>query len=254
MEYIDNPWFYAVAIPAVLIAGVSKAGFGGAFGGLSVPLMSLTIPPVEAAAILLPILCLMDLFGARAYQGRWDRSNLRSLLPGAFAGIALGTLCFDLLSDQAIRVIVGVIAIGFAVTNWLELAPSRHRVAASPAKGFFWSTTAGFSSFLANAGGPALMIYLLPQRLDKSVFVATTVMFFLVINFAKLVPYGMLGQFSTSNLQASLLLLPLAPLGVALGLWAHGKVKELLFYRIAYVLLFVTGARLVFDGSLNLLV
>jgi uncharacterized membrane protein YfcA len=253
VEFIDNPWFYAVAIPAVLIAGVSKAGFGGGFGGLSVPLMSLAISPVEAAAIMLPILCLMDLFGARAYQGRWDRTNLRAMLPGAFVGIALGTLCFDLLSDQAIRVIVGAIAIGFAVTNWLELAPYHGRAAASPGRGLFWSTTAGFTSFLANAGGPALMIYLLPQRLDKTVFVATTVVFFLVINFAKLVPFGMLGQLSASNLQASLLLLPLAPLGVALGLWAHGKVKEILFYRIAYILLFVTGVRLVFDGSLKLL-
>jgi uncharacterized protein len=253
VEFIDNPWFYAVAIPAVLIAGVSKAGFGGAFGGLSVPLMSLAISPIEAAAIMLPILCLMDLFSVRAYQGRWDRTNLRALLPGAFVGIALGTLCFDLFSDQAIRIIVGAIAIGFAITNWLELAPYQGRAAASPGRGLFWSTTAGFTSFLANAGGPALMIYLLPQRLDKTVFVATTVVFFLVINFAKLVPFGMLGQFSTSNLLASLLLLPLAPIGVWLGIWAQGKVKEMLFYRIAYILLFVTGVRLVCDGSLRLL-
>src|ERR1700685_563433 len=158
MEFIDNPWFYAVAIPAVLIAGVSKAGFGGAFGGLSVPLMSLAISPVEAAAIMLPILCLMDLFGARAYQGRWDRTNLRALVPGAFAGIALGTLCFGLFSDQGIRVIVGGLASGFAITNWLELAPYQGRAVASPGRGLFWSTTAGFTSFVANAGGPALMI------------------------------------------------------------------------------------------------
>ena len=253
MQFIDNPWFYAVAIPAVLIAGVSKVGFGGALGGLSVPLMSLIISPVQAAGIMLPILCLMDLFGVRAYQGRWDRNNMRLLLPGALAGILLGTLCFDLLNEQAIRVIVGVIAIGFAVTTWLELAPQRGRAGVSAAKGLFWSTTAGFASFLAHAGGPALMVYLLPQRMDKTVFVATTVVFFLVVNYVKLVPYGMLGQLSAVNLEESLLLLPLAPIGVALGLWAHGKVNEMLFYRVSYVLLFATGARLIYDGSLKML-
>jgi uncharacterized membrane protein YfcA len=253
VEFIYNPWFYVVAIPAVLIAGISKAGFGGSFGGLSVPLMSLAISPIEAAGILLPILCLMDLIGARAYRGRWDRNNMRLLLPGGLVGIALGTLCFDLLSEQALRVLVGVIAIGFAVTYWLELTPQRGRTGVSVNKGLFWSATAGFTSFLAHSGGPALMVYLLPQRLDKTVFVGTTVMFFLVINFVKLVPYGALGQLSALNLEVSLLLLPLAPLGVALGVWAHGKVKETLFYRVSYFLLFVTGVRLICDGSLKML-
>jgi uncharacterized protein len=253
VEFIDNPWFYAVAIPAVLLAGVSKVGFGGAFGGLSVPLMSLAISPVQAAGIMLPILCLMDLFAVRAYQGRWDRNNMRLLLPGALVGVALGTLCFDLLNEQALRVIVGVIAIGFAIATWLELSPRRGRTGVSVPKGLFWSAIAGFSSFLAHTGGPALMVYLLPQRLDKTVFVATTVVFFFVVNYVKLVPYGMLGQLSAVNLEESLLLLPLAPVGVVLGTWVHGKVKEILFYRVSYALLFVTGARLIYDGSLKLL-
>lgn len=252
MELIDNPWFYAVAIPAILIAGISKAGFGGASGGLSVPLMSLIISPMQAAGIILPILCLMDLFGVRAYQGRWDRSNMRLLLPGAITGIALGTLCFGLLNEQAVRVLVGVIAIGFALSTWLNLSPDRGRTGVSVSKGLFWSTAAGFGSFIANAGAPALMVYLLPQRLDKTVFVATTVLFFLVVDYVKLLPYGMLGQLSRVNLEMSLVLLPLAPIGVALGLWAHGKVNETVFYRLSYLLMFATGARLIYDGSLKL--
>lgn len=253
MYLIDNPWFYAVAVPAVLISGISKVGFGGGFGGLSVPLLSLAISPVQAAGIMLPILCLMDLLGMRAYQGRWDRNNVRLLLPGALAGIALGTVCFDLLNEQAIRVLVGVIALGYAVSYWLELAPSRARAGVSVNRGVFWSTTAGFASFIAHAGGPALMVYLLPQRMDKSVFVGTTVVFFLVVNYVKLLPYGMLGQLSPVNLEVSLLLLPLAWLGVVLGQWAHGRVNERLFYRVSYLLLFVTGARLIYDGSLRML-
>jgi uncharacterized membrane protein YfcA len=253
VNIISDPWFYAVAIPAVLIAGVSKVGFGGAFGGLSLPLMALSTSPVQAAGILLPILCLMDLFAMRAYRGRWDRANMRLLLPGALVGIVLGALCFDLLNEQVIRVMVGVVALGFALTTWLELTPQRNRTGVSVNKGLFWSAMAGFTSFLAHSGGPALMVYLLPQRMDKSVFVGTTVIFFLVVNLVKLIPYGMLGQLSTVNLETSLVLLPLAPLGVALGIWAHGKVKELLFYRVSYLLLFFTGARLIYEGSLKLL-
>jgi uncharacterized membrane protein YfcA len=253
VEFISDPWFYAVAIPAVLLAGISKVGFGGAFGGLSVPLMSLVISPVQAAGIVLPILCLMDLFAVRAYRNRWDRANIKLLLPGALVGIVLGALCFDYLNDQAIRVMVGVIALGFALTTWLELMPRHVRTGASVGKGLFWSTVSGFTSFLANSGGPPLMVYLLPQRMDKSVFVGTTVVFFLVLDIVKLVPFTMLGQFTHVNLATSLLLLPLAPLGVVLGIWAHSRVKELLFYRVSYVLLFITGARLIYEGSLKLL-
>ncbi len=255
MQFVDNPWFYLVAIPAVLIAGVSKVGFGGAFGGLSVPLLALVISPVQAAGIMLPILCLMDLLGFRAYQGRWDKANMRVILPGALVGIALGTLCFDLLgrNDAAIRLIVGTIAVGFALSNWLELMPRTGRDGVSVPKGVFWSFVSGFTSFVAHSGGPALLVYLLPQRLDKTVFVATTVAFFLVVNYVKLIPYAFLGQLSAINLETSMLLLPLALIGVWLGQWAHGKVKEMLFYRLSYLLLFATGARLMYDGTLTLL-
>jgi uncharacterized protein len=253
VQFIADPWFYLIAIPAVLIAGVSKVGFGGAFGGLSVPLLALVISPVQAAGILLPILCLMDLFGFRAYQGRWDRTNMRIILPGALVGIVLGTLCFDLMNDAAIRLLIGTIAVGFALINWLELVPRAGRAGVSIPKGAFWSTAAGFTSFVGHSGGPAILVYLLPQRLDKTVFVATSVVFFCVVNCAKILPYAWLGQLSQINLETSLLLLPLAPLGVWLGQWAHGKVKEMLFYRVSYVLLFVTGARLMYDGTLKLL-
>ncbi|MEJ0047781.1 MAG: sulfite exporter TauE/SafE family protein [Rhodospirillales bacterium] len=240
-------------MPAVLIAGVSKVGFGGAFGGLAVPVMSLVISPVQAAGILLPILCVMDLFGLRAYEGRWDRANMRIILPGALVGIVLGTLCFDMMNDAAIRLIVGTIAVGFALSNWLDLVPNRGRAGVSVGKGLFWSTLSGFTSFVGHSGAPPILVYLMPQRLDKSVFVATTVVFFCVVNYVKIVPYGFLGQLSATNLETSMLLLPAAPAGVWLGQWAHGKVKEMLFYRLSYLLLFAAGARLMYDGALKLL-
>ena len=53
---LSDPWFYLLAIPAVLIYGIGKGGLGGALGILAVPMMALVIPPTQAAAILLPIL------------------------------------------------------------------------------------------------------------------------------------------------------------------------------------------------------
>jgi len=83
---IADPLFHAVGVPAVLLTGISKGGFGG----VGVPLMALAIPPVQAATILLPVLCLMDLVGLGAYFGKWEKPTLRIVLPGALLGIVAG--------------------------------------------------------------------------------------------------------------------------------------------------------------------
>ena len=100
-----SPTFYLASMLAILLAGISKGGFGAAAGGLAVPLMSIVIAPPEAAGIMLPILCAMDLFGVHAWRGRWSVPHLRRLLPGGLVGIALGALAFGLMSVNAIRLI-----------------------------------------------------------------------------------------------------------------------------------------------------
>jgi len=87
---ITDPWFYALAVPAFLLTGISKGGFASGAENTGVPLMSLVIPAPQAAGIALPVLCAMDLFALRAWRGRWDAAMLRCLLPGAALGIALG--------------------------------------------------------------------------------------------------------------------------------------------------------------------
>ena len=114
--------------------------------------------------------------------------------------------------------------------------------------GTFWGALSGFTSTLAHAGGPPFAIWMLPQKLDKTTLVATSAAFFLVVNYVKLVPYAMLGQLNTSNLTASLLFAPLAPIGIWLGVWLHRRISERAFYVISYVLLFATGVKLVWDG------
>lgn len=247
---IDDPWFYVTATVAMLIVGISKGGFGGGLGVIGVPLMSLTVSPLTAAAVMLPILCLMDLFSVRTYRRRWDAANLRILIPAALVGIAVAAATFSYVDAIFIKLLVGVIAVSFALDFWLRI--SRQRVQGPPKgpdvlRGGFWGGMAGFTSFIAHAAGPPLSVYMLPQRLNRTVFVGTTVIFFTVVNYLKLVPYAWLGQFETGNLLTSLVLAPLAPLGVALGVWLHHRIPDLIFYRICYLLLFLTGLKLLWD-------
>jgi uncharacterized membrane protein YfcA len=246
--------FYPVAIVAILLTGISKGGFGAGSGGLAVPLMSIFIAPPEAAGIMLPILCAMDLFGVHAYRGRWSTAHLKVMLPGALIGIGLGALAFGSLPVNAIRLLLGIIAVTFAVNQELGLTAKlaarldRAHARPGPLAGAFWGGVSGFTSTLAHAGGPPFAVYMLPQKLDKTLLVGTSVVFFLVVNYVKLVPYAFLGQLNLGNLTASLVFAPLAPLGIWLGVWLHARISERAFYRVSYALLFLTGVKLIYDA------
>jgi len=251
MTWPDFPLaFYPVAIVAILLTGMIKGGFGTGAGGLAVPLMSIFIAPPEAAGIMLPILCAMDLFGVHAYRGGWSREHLRALLPGALVGIGIGALAFGALPVDAVRLLIGLIAVTFALNSWFKLSARITSHMAKPGRvaGAFWGAVSGFTSTLAHAGGPPFAVYMLPQRTDKTLLVGTSVMFFLVVNYVKLVPYAFLGQLNAANLTTSLIFAPLAPLGIWLGVWLHRRVSEGSFYHVSYGLLLATGAKLVWDA------
>lgn len=244
---IESTPFYFLAAISVIIAGLGKSGFGGGLGVLSVPLMSLTISPPQAAAIMLPLLCIMDLFTVWHYRKSWDGRNLKILIPAALMGILIGALFFKYLSDSQIKILVGFIAVLF-VLNFFRKHGEHHKKQPTFVRGSFWGSIAGFTSFGVHAGGPPINIYLLPQQLEKSLFVGTTVVFFTIVNYTKLIPYALLGQLNSGNLTTSLILSPLAPLGVFLGVKLHAKVNQTLFYNICYVILLVTGLKLLYDG------
>jgi uncharacterized membrane protein YfcA len=236
----------------VILTGLSKGGFGGALGGTAVPLMAVAISPVQAASIMLPILCLADLFGLRLYFGKWDAANLKALIPGALIGVALGALTFGAFNEDAIRLLIGAITTLFVVIKWVQPAPTQTAAVPSMAKGTLLSAMSGFTSFVAHAGAPPIMMYLLPQRLDKTTYIATVNIFFLLTNAIKLVPYAWLGQFSSVNLLASLTLAPLVPLGVWLGYFLQEKISQVWFYRIAQAGLLLMGGQLIYQGATGL--
>lgn len=258
MSLIQDAWFYWVAIPAVLIVGIGKGGFAGGLGMLAVPLMSLTVSPVQAASIMLPILCVMDITGLKAWLRFWDRGLMMKLIPGAMLGILIGYLTFEYISDEALKLILGIMAILFALNHWTKgLRTVKPKKAVSELQdhmtGGFWGTLSGFTSFLAHAGAPPIMIYLLPRQLDTRLLVGTVTIFFAIVNYVKLIPYTALGLLDATNLGTSLVLSPLAVIGVLLGVWLHEKVNPAVFYRLMYAFLFLTGLKLAWDGASGIL-
>lgn len=247
---ISDPWFYALAIPAFLINGISKGGFASSAGNPSVPLLALVIPAPQAAAISLPVLCAMDLTGLRRVWGKWSAREMRALIPGALLGILLGTLAFGFISDAQTKLMVGLISLIF-VGRALWQKWRRHNpppAAPHALRGGFWAAISGFTSTIAHAGGPPLAVYLYPLRMDRAVLTATTICFFGFCNYVKLIPYWFLGQLSFANVLTSLVLLPLAPIGVWMGMWLQTRISDALFYRVVYTMMVVTGVKLVWDG------
>ncbi|MEY2619571.1 MAG: hypothetical protein RL522_2573 [Pseudomonadota bacterium] len=244
---IDDPYFYAVAIPAVLMLGVSKSGFGSGFGSLAVPLMALAVPVPQAAAILMPLLLVMDLLGLRAFRGHFDRALLRFLLPFGLLGTVIGFLMFKALDARWVAGIVGVLTLLFLAQRLVF--PPRPDSAPPPLwLGGLLSTASGFTSFVAHAGGPPINAYVIPLRLSPIVFTATMSVFFFAVNLSKWVPYAWLGLLDTRNMTTSLVLLPLAPVGVWVGVRIAHRIDPVLFYRFVYIGMFLTGVKLVWDG------
>jgi uncharacterized protein len=254
---INDPLFYVLGVAGYLVIGFSKAGFGTGIGSLVVPLLALTIPVPQAAAIVLPALLFTDIITLWMYRKHCAWSQLRIILPGIFIGSALGYVTFRHLNDDAIRLMIGAMATGLSVNAFVQAWRQRNRapVAQSPSwiKGGFWSSMACLTSFVANAGGPPLAVYLLPLRLDRMTFVGTTTVYWAIANYLKIIPYWHLGQFSPENLWAAAVLLPVAPIGIWCGFALLRRLNDTGFYRWIYALLFVTGVKLLWDGTAGIL-
>jgi uncharacterized protein len=249
---LDWP-FYFVAIPAVILVGLSKGGFSG-LSTLAMPLLSLELSPVRAAAILLPILIVQDWISVWAFRRDFEPRNLLILIPASLIGIGVGWLLAAHVGEAVVRLAVGLISIGFVAYMILrsrggEPAPSQGKVA----PGIFWGALAGFTSFVSHAGAPPFQVYVMPQGLPPRVFAGTATMFFAAANLLKVPPYFALGQFSRENLTAAATLFPLAILATLAGVWLVRRVPADRFYNLVYALTFLIGLWLVRDGLHELL-
>lgn len=232
---------------AVVLVGLSKGGLGGAFALTGVPVMSLAMPPVLAAAVLLPILLMMDAVSLWTWRGWRDGEVLRIMLPASLIGVATGWATAAITSDAVVRLMVGSVALLFAARSifgrYLGVAPVYR-----PRMGWFWGAIGGFTSFVAHAGGPPFQVQVLPKQLDPRVFTGTSVIFFAFLNTTKVVPYAMLGFFPREVLLSALLMLPLAVVSVRAGAAIIKRMKPQVFYPFTYAMILVVAIKLLWDG------
>jgi len=245
-HFVD-PGTLLAGVVAVVLVGLSKGGLGGAFALLGVPVLALVMPPVQAAALLLPLLLMMDAVGLWTWRGVYHRGTLVAMLPAAAVGIAVGGLTAAVTSEALVRLIVGLLALGFVLRSLRPAGPDSAR-APSRWSASFWGALAGFTSFVAHAGGPPYQVHTLPLRLDPRVYTGTAVIFFAVVNVVKVVPYVALGQLDGRTLVSAALLVPLAAVAVLVGAALVRRMRSEVFYPFMLAMVGLVGLRLVYDG------
>lgn len=241
--------FYALAGAAVILLGLSKSGFSG-LGAPAAPILALSIPPIEAAAITLPTMIVQDWVGVYAFRREVDLRNLAILSPGALIGVVLAYFLAAQVSEDVVRLAVSLVSIGFVALMIVRdhllanTRPSRAKVG----PGLFWGAISGFASFVSHAGGPPFLVYVMPQRLSAPMFAGASVLFFAAVNLMKVPPYLLLGQFSRAHLLISLTLLPLAILSTLAGVGIVRRVPARRFYSLILAVTFALGVKLVYDA------
>ncbi|MBL1435846.1 MAG: sulfite exporter TauE/SafE family protein [Rhodobacteraceae bacterium] len=245
-----EPDILVVGLVAVALVGLSKGGLGGAFGLLGVPIMAVYMPPLQAAAVLLPTYLVMDAVSLWSWRGQWDKPLIQVMLPAAMLGIGVGWATVSIVPDDIVRLIVGIMAMLFVVRSVIFQYTDRIDTFSQqrPWLGHFWALISGFTSFVAHAGGPPFQIYVLPQRLDPKIYTGTSVLFFASLNAAKVVPYFALGQFDYAVLTFSIVLLPAAVTTTFLGAYIVRRMRVEVFYPFMYSMIFLVSLKLIFNG------
>lgn len=255
MFLTSDPLVLICAIIAVILTGLSKGGLGGAMAMLGVPIMAIAMPPIQAAAILLPILIVMDIFSLWSWRKDFDLKLLKIMLPGAVVGIAIGGLTAAYVSENLVRLIVGIIAVSFVIyflaMKFANRAKEQSPKDANTLAGRFWGAVAGYTSFVSHAGGPPYQVYTLPLGQTPRIYTGTSVRFFFIVNVIKLIPYFALGQFDTTNLQSSMVLMPIAVVATLCGAWIVKRMSAKVFFPFMYTLMFLTGVKLIYDGFMG---
>jgi uncharacterized membrane protein YfcA len=234
---------------AALLIGFSKAGFGGGTGILVGPMLTLILPAKQTVGLMLPLLLATDILSLFYYWNQWDRRNVLTLMPGALAGIFLGTRILDVIPDLYLKKTIGLLACVFAVIQVVRDAVVRTRspFSGGTVQGFAAGFVTGTISTLAHIGGLVTTMYLLPQRLDNRRFVGTTTAVYFLINAAKVGPYIGLGLLNRSVLVQDLYLMPSIAAGTGLGILLNRRVPSGAFSKVVLLFVLATGIKLLME-------
>ncbi|NOU07756.1 MAG: sulfite exporter TauE/SafE family protein [Hyphomicrobiaceae bacterium] len=249
---LTDPWFYAVALPAVAMTGLSKGGLQGA-SLLSLPLLALVMPPFQAAAIMLPVLMMQDVFAVTAFRRTIDWTMLKLMLPGVLVGTIVGWLTASIVTSDHIKLLVGVLTLLFCLNAMRTRGAVGEAKPHNSVQAAVFGGLSAFTSFLVHAGGPPFSIYALPRRLEKETLAGTTSVFFMMVNWLKVPAYSQLGQLTKESLALSAALFPAAVAANLLGIWIVRRMPTAPFYRVLYVLLFLVSIKLIWDGGRGVL-
>lgn len=239
--------YFVITNFAALLIGLSKGGLPS-IGMLAVPILSLVISPMKAAVLLLPIYVISDVVGVWLYRKHFSKPNLMILMPAGVLGVLIGWLTASYISDIAIKLLLGLIGVGFCLNTWLRKQSDQPTQPAHRVKGLFWGAMAGFTSFISHAGAPPFQIYVLPQRLTKAEFAGTATLVFAVINAAKIIPYQDLRPYAMEDVMSAAFLIPMALGGTVLGAYLTKKIADKWFFKLIQIGLFVISIKLIHDA------
>ena len=243
--------FWIATIFASIFVGLGKGGLP-VVAALAVPSLSLFMSPIAAAGLLLPVYIISDMFALVAYRREFDTRVLKISFFGMTLGVVLGGLTAHLILEWLITFLIGLMGTVFAIRMLLS-RPDDTKTAslARLDKGLFWTTIAGFTSFISHNGGPPWQIFTLPLNMPKSIFVGTSVIVFSYVNFIKLFPYILLGQVTFTSVHTSLYLLIPAAISVYAGVIAVKIIPEKVFFKIVTWALFLISLKLMWDGLIK---
>ena len=242
-----NLLFFIAVVPAIILFGIAKSGLGGSIALISIPLMTIAMPLTEALGIILPILIFSDFIATYKYRKEFDLGTLKLIVPFAALGIVIGSFTFSYFSEDLLKFTIGLMGFLFAGHYFLFKKNKEAKSEKNLIKGGICSTIAGFTSFCVHAGGTPTSIYLLPLRMRKEIYVGTRIIFFTFVNLIKLPLYINLSMTNLETFKQSVILFPVALLGILIGYKLLKIIEEILFYNILYALIFVTSTKLLYD-------
>ena len=242
-----NLIFFLTVVPAIILFGIAKSGLGGSIALISIPLMTISMPLTTALGIILPILIFSDFIATYKYRKEFDLETLKLIVPFAAIGIIIGSFTFSYFSEELLKFIIGLMGFLFAGHYFFFKKNKEAKSEKNFLKGGICSAVAGFTSFSVHAGGTPTSIYLLPLRMKKEIYVGTRIIFFTFVNLIKLPLYINLSMMNFETFKQSLILFPVALIGILIGYQLLKIIEEKLFYNILYTLIFVTSSKLILD-------